>query len=267
MVNLGSFTFYLYGALIGLGILLGVEVAERVRKKLSEENKSWRGFSVWDSLLWVIGGGIVGARIYHVIDLWGYYSQNMVEIMMINMGGMGIFGGIAGGLVGGIRPLKLAKMMKSKEYSLFTAIEKSGYLKLLDLGGLGLPLGQAVGRWGNYFNQELYGLPTKLPWGIYIRPENRLLAVMGEERFHPLFLYESLWNFGVFGVLYWLYRTGKVKMGKGRLFVYYLGLYGLGRFWLEFLRIESWSVNGINVAQAISLGLIAGAVWFIKKKS
>jgi len=124
----------------------------------------------------------------------------------------------------------------------------------------------AIGRWGNYFNQELYGLPTKLFWGIYIRPENRLLEVFEYERFHPLFLYESLWSLFIFGMLIWLVNKKKVKLGEGKLFIYYLGLYGFGRFWLEWLRIESWKVYGLNVAQVISIGLVGMAVFWLKKR-
>jgi len=101
----------------------------------------------------------------------------------------------------------------------------------------------------------LYGLPTNLPWGIYIRPENRLLEVMDFKYFHPLFLYESLWCLAIFLVL--------LKVVKKNQFIIYLGLYGLGRFFLEFLRIEAWTIQGINVAQIISLGLILNSLSFI----
>ncbi|OIP03723.1 hypothetical protein AUK18_01345 [Candidatus Beckwithbacteria bacterium CG2_30_44_31] len=132
---------------------------------------------------------------------------------------------------------------------------------MLDAGALGLPLGQAIARWGNYFNQELYGLPTNLPWGIYIRPENRLLEVMDFKYFHPLFLYESLWCLIIFIIIINIIKV--IPMGKGKIFAVYLGLYGLGRFFLEFLRLEAWTINGVNVAQMISAGLILGALGFI----
>jgi phosphatidylglycerol:prolipoprotein diacylglycerol transferase len=166
-------------------------------------------------------------------------------------GGLGIFGGILGGGVG---------------LWIYTR-KKDIFLKMLDLVAFGLPIGQAIGRWGNFFNQELYGKPTSLPWGIYIRPENRLLSVIEYERFQPLFLYESLWCLGVFGALHWLVKDKVVKLGKGGVFIFYLGLYGLGRFFLEFLRIESWKIYGVNVAQAISLGLVGWATYWWRRRA
>lgn len=251
MFNVGPLTFHLYGLMIGLGILAGAYAASREDKR------------VWDALTWALVGGIIGARLYHVIDLWQFYRLNPGEILAVWHGGMGIYGGILGGIVGlwfweSIRSLKIAKKLKSKGYSPFEIIRKNDFLKLLDASALGLPLGQAIGRWGNYFNQELYGLPSNLPWAIYIKPENRLLAVWEFEYFHPLFLYESLWCLVIFMILLKLVR-------KHRLVVY-LGLYGLGRFFLEFLRLEPWTINGINVAQLISLGLILGSVGFLIKR-
>ena len=246
MWTLGRLNFHGYGFLIGLGVLVGAGVCARMAGlvKLKAED-------VWDGLLWMVGGGVVGARLYHVVDYWQHYMANPGEILAIWHGGLGIFGGILGGAIG------LWLYTKSK----------SRFLRLLDLASLGLPVGQAIGRWGNFINQELYGKPTSLAWGIYIEPEKRLLEVLEYERFQPLFLYESLWSLGVFGVLYWLVKKGKVKLGKGRLFVVYLGLYGLGRFWLEFLRIEVWEIYGVNVAQIISVGLVGWAWWSWRKNA
>ena len=273
MIIIGPVTFHLYGLLIGLGILVGSLVASKVSKVKLDE--------VFDALVWVMVFGLAGARLYHVVDLWSYYSVHLNEIVMVWKGGMGIFGGILGGMVGGIRPLKIAKIMKSKGYSPLTAIKKSGYLKMLDVGAIGLPVGQAIGRWGNYFNQELYGKPTDLPWGIFIRPENRLLSVIEFERFHPLFLYESLWSVLGFLVVWGgirplnkkkleskghsplaamnRYQRG-LRIGSGGVFLTYLGWYGLGRFFLEFLKIEAWMISGVNVAQVISVVLMGMVV-------
>ena len=231
MFTVGPVTFHLYGLMIGLGVLVGAWVASKKDKK------------IWDCLVWVIGGGIIGARLYHVVDWWSYYSEHLSQIPAVWRGGMGIYGGILGGILG----LWIYTRRREEPNLLF--------LKMLDAGALGLPLGQAIARWGNYFNQELYGLPTNLPWGIYIRPENRLLEVMDFKYFHPLFLYESLWCLAIFLVL--------LKIVKKNHFIIYLGLYGLGRFFLEFLRLEAWTINGVNVAQMISAGLILGALGFI----
>lgn len=246
MWTVGKLTFHLYGLLIGLGILIGASVSAIMAKKVK-----LKADDVWDALLWVGGGGVIGARLYHVLDLWEYYWLNPTKILAVWNGGLGIFGGILGGMVG----------------LWFYTKNRQKFIKILDLAAFGLPVGQAIGRWGNYFNQELYGLPTKLFWGIYIRPENRLLEVFEYERFHPLFLYESLWSLFIFGMLIWLVNKKKVKLGEGKLFIYYLGLYGFGRFWLEWLRIESWKVYGLNVAQVISIGLVGMAVFWFKKRS
>ena len=237
MFTVGPVTFHLYGLMIGLGVLVGAWVASKKDKK------------IWDCLVWVIGGGIIGARLYHVVDWWSYYSQHLSQIPAVWRGGMGIYGGILGGILG----LWIYTRRREEPNLLF--------LKMLDAGALGLPLGQAIARWGNYFNQELYGLPTNLPWGIYIRPENRLLEVMDFKYFHPLFLYESLWCLIIFIIIINIIKV--IPMGKGKIFAVYLGLYGLGRFFLEFLRLEAWTINGVNVAQMISAGLILGALGFI----
>jgi len=237
MFTVGPVTFHLYGLMIGLGVLVGAWVASKKDKK------------IWDCLVWVIGGGIIGARLYHVVDWWSYYSEHLSQIPAVWQGGMGIYGGILGGILG----LWIYTRRREEPNLLF--------LKMLDAGALGLPLGQAIARWGNYFNQELYGLPTNLPWGIYIRPENRLLEVMDFKYFHPLFLYESLWCLIIFIIIINIIKV--IPMGKGKIFAVYLGLYGLGRFFLEFLRLEAWTINGVNVAQMISAGLILGALGFI----
>jgi len=242
MFTVGPLTFHLYGLMIGLGVLAGTWAASLAESRRAAKKDKL----VWDSLPWVIGGGIIGARLYHVIDLWSYYSQHLAQIPAVWHGGMGIYGGILGGVVG---------------LWLYVRKRKGRILPLLDAGAVGLPLGQAIGRWGNYFNQELYGKSTDLPWGIYIKPENRLIQVMNFDKFHPLFLYESLWCLLIFIIIIKIIKV--IPIGKGKIFAVYLGLYGLGRFFLEFLRIEPWTINGVNVAQIISLGLILGAVSFI----
>ncbi|MCX6816430.1 MAG: prolipoprotein diacylglyceryl transferase [Candidatus Beckwithbacteria bacterium] len=246
MFTLGPVTFHLYGLMMVLGILAGAGVASKKDKK------------IWDSLLWVVGGGIIGARIYHVIDLWGYYQQHLSEIPAVWHGGLGIFGGILGGVIG---------------LGLY-ARNKQNFLKLLDAGAVGLPLGQAIGRLGNWFNQELYGLPFDSAqgnppfWSIYIKPENRLLEVMDFEKFHPLFAYEMIWDLIIFITIIKVINNNKIKIGNGEVFLTYLGLYGLGRFFLEFLRIDPWKIGNINVAQVISLVLVGLTLsyWLVKKR-
>lgn len=239
MFNVGPVTFHLYGLIIGIGVLAGGWQAAKYNQK------------IWDILPLVLGCGLVGARLYHVIDMWDYYWLHPGQIVMVWRGGLGIFGGILGGAVG------LWLWIKHNEKRYDRSKNCYEWLKLADSGAVGLALGQAIGRWGNYFNQELYGLPTNLPWGIYIKPENRLLPVIDFEYFHPLFLYESLWCLAIFLLL----KKLKLKIGTGQMLITYLGLYGLGRFFLEFLRLESWYFRGVNVAQAVSLILAGIMVW------
>lgn len=273
----------LYGFFIALGILAGVLVVEKLQKKLSVISYQ---LSVVDVLPWLLIPGIIGARLYHVVDYWKYYCKNLIRIFYIWEGGMGIFGGILGAIVGLWIFLKFKKFKGLKFNQVF--------LSLLDLGAAGLSIGQAIGRWGNYFNQELYGLPTNLFWGIYIGPENRLAGFENFTHFHPLFLYESLGCFIIFLILIKKTSILKIKnkisktpirqaqgkhiknqklLKEGEIFFLYLLLYSFLRFWLEFLRIEGWtlrvplSVNYVRVNQLVSLGLMLISGLAIYKKS
>ena len=136
----------------------------------------------------------------------------------------------------------------------FAKRQKENLTRWLDVVAVGVPLGQAIGRWGNWFNQELYGRPTNLPWAIYIKAENNY--------FHPLFLYESAWNLMVFALVWRLSQSQK-RLAVGTIFAVYLAGYGMGRLMLESLRIESWKISGIDVAQAISLMLVVLSLLFI----
>jgi len=250
------YIFHLYGFFIGLGIVIGAWISEQTRKTLDSKH-SIINASIYDVLPWVVIPGILGARLYHVIDYWSYYSQNLTEIFYLWNGGLGIYGGILGGTVGlGIYlSIKVWKELKKKEIKEWFHCFTAQLFNWLDVIAFGLPLGQAIGRIGNYFNQELYGLPTNLPWGIYINPENRLPGFAGFSKFHPLFAYEAIWDIIIFIILITIIKR-KNKLRLGSYFFIYLGLYGLGRFFLEFLRINPWSIGRINVAQGISTGVI-----------
>jgi len=266
-----------YGFFIVLGILVGVLVVEKINKKWSMVNGQW---SMVDVLPYILIPGIIGARLYHVIDYWQYYGENLVDILMVWKGGLGIFGAVIGGMIGIWIFLKLKT--KNKKPKTQTKDTKIGdiFLSYLDLGVVGLSIGQAIGRWGNYFNQELYGLPTSLPWGIYIRLENRLPGFENFTHFHPLFLYESIGCFAIFLILikktpilkikYQISKThikNKKTPKRGSIFFQYLFLYSLMRFWLEFLRIDSWKWGFLGAAQWISLGLMLISGLAICKKN
>lgn len=225
-----------YGVLISTGVLLGVLVALREAKRTG-----FKEDDLLDFLLYAIPVAIVGARVYYVIFSWDYYSQNLSQIINIRNGGLAIHGGIIGGLITAV---------------LFCKKRKVSIFELVDLVGPGLVLGQAIGRWGNYVNQEAHGGPTDLPWGIMIEGQ----------KVHPTFLYESIANFLIFLFLLW-FRKHK-KASHGQVFALYLILYSAGRFFIEGLRTDSLMFMGLRVAQLISIAsIIIGLAMFIYVKN
>lgn len=248
-ITLGPLTIHLYGLMIGIGLLAAVNVAERVlkREKINIQNVS-------GMIIGVLLAGIIGARAYHVVDYWNYYSSNLIEIIYVWNGGLGIYGAIIGG---GAALYYLAR--KSKVSWIF----------LIDAASIALPLGQAIGRWGNYFNQELYGLPTNLIWAIFIPMNKRLVGFEDFSYYHPLFLYESIGSILLFGLMYFLWCKKLLSLGTGNYVALYALGYGLLRFSLEFMRIESWAIMGVRVAQMISVVMVVlggGRLWFSRSK-
>lgn len=254
--------FNLYGFLIGLGILLGAAAAEKARKQLAAGNKIYTSFSLDDFFWWLLISGVIGARVYHVIDLWDYYWQNPEKILAIWQGGMGIWGAIIGGLVG----LKIFFLFKKKQQLAKTSVIQ--FLAIVDVLAFALPIGQLIGRLGNYFNQELYGLPTNLPWGIYINLENRLPGFVGFDYFHPLFAYEAILSLITFICLLLLLKFSLNRVVRPGIFFFsYLGLYGFSRFGLEFLRIKPWRWGILTMAQWWSLMAIILSIIFLTIKN
>lgn len=234
----------LYGLLITLSIISCLFVVRSFVK-----NKD--GDVFWGLAFWSILCGIIGARLYHVMSNIPYYSTNLLRIFEVSNGGLGIWGAILGGATGAFVYLK---------------VKKQNVLSWFDIIAVSLPLGQAIGRWGNFFNQEIYGLPTNLPWGIFIKPENRPTSFSNFEKFHPLFLYESVLNFILFIALFILYRNKKDIFKSGTFLALYLGFYSTIRFFLEYLRIDSWKVSGLNVSQCVSILVLGLSVVFLSLK-
>ncbi len=237
IVQLGPLTLRWYGLLIMSAMLVGAWIAARYVEAKGEDDEN-----VWDMLLWVLIPALIGARLYYVFIQsprgptgLDRYLQNPLEIIRIWEGGIHIFGGL---IFGGLA------------LYLFTRIKKLPLLIYLDGICLGLPLAQAIGRQANFINQELYGPPTTLPWGLIIDPIHRippyndLLVYPDSTRFHPLFLYESLWNFVGFLLLFWMARRFTSQLKDGDIFLMYLIWYPLGRFVIEFLRTDSWFFPG-----------------------
>ena len=244
-----SFPIYWYGILIVAGALAGAWIGtiEAKRRGVDPDH-------VWNALLIALILGVIGARLYHVISSPAgtniglqYYLENPVEILNFRQGGLGIYGAVAGGALA---------------VYLYARYAKLNFLQLVDIAIPGLAFGQAIGRWGNFFNQELYGFPTDLPWGIAIDAAHRLpmfadLSKFPVEttHFHPTFLYEFVWNLGM-GILILVIARRWTNEKPGDLFLIWGMLYGLGRFLVEFQRPDAWTITGIPTAQLIGIALV-----------
>ena len=235
----------MYGLIITSSIAVSIFIASKLAKK-----KNLDADILYGGMFWVILSGIIGARLYHVVHYWSFYSENPALIFNLRTGGMAIYGAIIFGVAAALIYLK---------------IKRQRITDWIDLGGLLLPLSQAIGRWGNYFNEELYGPPTSLPWGIYISPKNRPDLFKDYEKFHPLFLYESLLNFLLFLFLLWIFNKKTDTFKNGSIFFFYLVGYGLIRFFMEFFKIDPWKISGLNTAQIISILLVLSGIFGIKR--
>lgn len=239
--NVGPLTIHYYGLIIMAGVLAGAYLADRRARRRGDDPDI-----VWDSLIWVLIGGIIGARVWHILTpppsmveggiTTGYYLSHPLDALAIWRGGLGIPGAVIGG--------GLALYVFSRRRGL-------SFLSWVDLAAPSLALGQAIGRWGNYVNQELYGAPTDLPWAIYIDPMHRLPAFVNQATYHPLFLYESLWNLANMFFLLWLGWKFAERLKGGDIFLFYLIIYPVGRFLLDFLRLDASLVAGLNVNQTL----------------
>lgn len=231
---------------VGVGYLIGYLRIKKYRLGISD---------LENLFLLVVPLGIIGARLYHVFDKWNYYSRHLAEIFAVWNGGLGIYGGIAGGVLGLILYRKISNF-------------KLSILNLLDFIIPSLAIGQAIGRWGNFVNHEVFGGPTNLPWKWFI-PENlRPEYWKNFSYFHPTFAYESMWALAGFILLIFLEKHEKFipsSPNTGFLTGFYAIWYGTGRFFFEFLRFDTAEVGGIKVAQAISVCLVIGGLWLVKK--
>jgi phosphatidylglycerol---prolipoprotein diacylglyceryl transferase len=237
-----SFHIYFYGIMIMLGVVAAALLVNSEAKRRGQNPEI-----LWDMLIWVVIAGIVGARIWHILTpppsmiaqgiTTQYYLTHPLDMIDIRNGGLGIPGAVFGGALA---------------MWIYTRRKKLNFATWLDLAAPGLALAQAIGRWGNFFNQELYGAPTNLPWKIYIDPAHRLPGFQDFAYYHPLFLYECLWNLANMGILLWLSHRFSDRLKKGDIFLGYLVIYPLGRFLLDFLRLDASRLAGINANQTLS---------------
>jgi phosphatidylglycerol:prolipoprotein diacylglycerol transferase len=243
---IGSFQIYYYGIIIMLGALAAAFLANRLAISFGED-----GERIWDILPWALGAGIVGARLWHVFtptasDLargltLNYYLTHPLAIFNTRSGGLGIPGAVIGGVIALL---------------IYCRVKKISFLRWVDFIVPGLALAQAIGRWGNFINQEVYGSPSDLPWAITIDPAHRLPGFENIATYHPLFLYESLWNLLNAAVLVILMIRFTKWLKTGDVFLIYLVTYPGMRFLLEFIRLDPSPVAGINANQTF-MGIIA----------
>ena len=229
--SIGNLDVHWYGIMIMLGVVSALTVGWFEARRRGEDPDH-----ILTLALVIVPLGVIGARLYHVIDLWDYYMEN--PHLIVSAQGLGIFGAVIGGAIGLI---------------VYTRIRRLSTLRWLDIVAPGLLLAQAIGRWGNFFNQELYGGPTDLPWAIFIEPAHRLPELAQYEYFHPLFFYEFILNLTGAVTLLVLGRRFRNWLRDGDIFLLYMIWYGISRFGLEGLKPDVWTLGGFPTARWITL--------------
>ncbi len=259
--QLGPLALRWYGLLIALAVLAGLALATRLGKARDIDPTL-----IGDLLPLLVLGAVLGARLYYVVLEWRQYAANPMDALAIWRGGIAIHGALLGGILTTI---------------LFCRWRRQPFWPLLDVLMPAVALGQAIGRWGNFFNSEAFGLPTQLPWKLQIPAANRPSEFLDQLYFHPTFLYESVWNLGVCLLLLLLFRAagrGRIQLPAGALSCVYLMAYSSGRVWIEALRIDPlclfsqppFCAGGIRMAQLVSLLLIGlgglGLWWLLARR-
>lgn len=256
-IRLFGFEFPLrwYGVIVMIGVIVGALIVERELKRRGENSDR-----IWDALIWVLPIGILGARLWYVLNATAggnrSYIENPASIIRVWEGGLHIFGGFLFGA--------LALLVYLRQNNLDPWL-------FLDAAGPAALIGQGIGRVANFINQELYGPPTNLPWGIKIAAEHRLpqyqdlnLFPVETTRFHPTFAYELLWNVATAGILLWLSRRYKEQLKPGTIFAGWLLAAGVGRAWIEiFFRPDQPKIPGLGISYSsvfAALMAIAGAI-------
>lgn len=249
LLNLGFIKIYWYGFLIAIGAIIAITITIKLAKYYNIKKKTIINLSFY-----LIIFGIIGARIYHILLELPYYIKYPINSIKIWEGGLAIHGGIIAGIITiyfFTKKIKIDQLTQWQKIFLFTSIIVPG-----------LALAQAIGRWGNYFNQELFGTPTNLSWGIPINIFNRPLNYLSATHFHPTFLYESLGNLSIFLILI-AFHAFAIKRKKINtkycliITICYIALYSILRFFLEFIRIDhTLEILGLRTPQIISLFII-----------
>ncbi len=268
-------TLHWYGVFVGLAVVTGMQLVEhRLRVVMGERN--WQKFesAFWVLAVGVVVSGVLGARLWHVGTDWHLYAQDLSGVFEIWRGGLSILGGVAGGVLGLLLGIWLMRAFRLELLPSSWSFRTTLGL-LLDVSVFGLPVAQAIGRLGNAINQELYGLPTSLPWGMPVDPRYRLVGFESYTHFHPLFAYEMAATllFAVF-IWRWYWRSdrptsvqlekwfGDLKLGSGRLFLLYVVYYSFVRFMLDFIRPDKAQISNwlLGSNQLVLIIVIAIAV-------
>jgi phosphatidylglycerol---prolipoprotein diacylglyceryl transferase len=242
-VDIGPLPLHMYGLLLAVGVLVAAWIAERRWVARGYDGKTFSDMAVW-----IVVGGVVGARVYHVISDYQLFTDDWLRVFQIWKGGLSIWGVLGGGIIAVI---------------VMTRIKHVETLALMDCIAPGLLAAQAIGRWGNYFNQELFGGSTDLPWGLEISPDKRPPGFLDVATFHPTFLYESLYCLFLLGLLLAIER--RVRFRKGQMTALYLATYTFGRFFFENLRVDpSNEIAGIRLNSWVSgVVCILSIAWFV----
>jgi prolipoprotein diacylglyceryl transferase len=243
IVHIGPVPLHAYGLMLAIGVLVATKVAEGRWTRSGRDAKDFSAIVVP-----VVIAGVIGARIYHLFTGYSWSNGGLVGAFEIWKGGLSIWGAVAGGLI--------AILILARRRDLDA-------LALMDAIAPGVVLAQAIGRWGNYFNQELFGRPTTLPWGLKIDVAHRPPGFTQYATFHPTFLYESLWCLFVFGTILFVERTRGLK--RGQAFALYVAMYTFGRIWFEALRIDDATrIFGVRFNLLLSIVLsVFGMLWFV----
>ncbi|NLD78400.1 MAG: prolipoprotein diacylglyceryl transferase [Acidimicrobiales bacterium] len=240
--EIGPFSLHLYGLCIALGVVAAVTISSR-----RWQARGGHPDDITTIALWAVPAGVIGARLYHVITDWKKYQDDWAGALNITQGGLGIPGGIALGVIVGL-----------------IVVRRNGWptRDLLDVVAPAIPVAQAIGRLGNWFNQEVFGKPSDLPWALEIDLEHRPAGLEHHETFHPTFLYEGLWNLALAGFLVWLDRRKALR--RGELFLLYVFGYSIGRLWVENIRSDEASLIlgvRVNIWMSVIVALVSAAVF------
>jgi prolipoprotein diacylglyceryl transferase len=242
-IEIGPLSLHMYGLMLALGVLAAYKIAEVRYKQQGRDPTDIARMSVV-----VVISGVLGARIYHLFTGYKWDQDGIAGAFQIWKGGLSIWGAVLGGLIG---VLIMCRVQHLDTFAVMDAIAP------------GLAVAQAIGRWGNWFNQELFGRPSTMPWALKIDAGHRPARYLAYETFHPTFLYESLWCLSIFAVILWAER--RFRFRKGQAFALYVALYTLGRTYFEWLRVDPASkILGVRFNLLLSAALCVGAtVWFV----